>query len=129
MSQADSPRLQWRPPWRRRSAADIALVLQSTPLGLAFDLTGHGRQGSDLFKWVLAWLAAYLNRLSPLDRGADVTFFYVLSTHPLGMPTGGVSEHEGPIEVGFGSEPVGPADGRPVRLEDLLRLTLETFGG
>ncbi|MGH2733130.1 MAG: hypothetical protein ACRDJG_09385 [Actinomycetota bacterium] len=69
--------------------------------------------------WLANWLSQYVSKISEDVRQSDATFLYILATSPLSEADGRVQRNAGVIEIGHGTDPAGPPDGKNVSFLDL----------
>lgn len=67
--------------------------------------------GTKFASWVAEWLSVYVSNTSENVRQGDDSFIYILAASPLCEPDGSVRDDIGVIEIGHGSDPVGPPRG------------------
>jgi hypothetical protein len=103
--------------------ATASLVVASFAQGFEVSIAptrGIG-EGAELAPWVCEWLQMWLLTLSEESRtDNDHTFLYVLFD-PSGREPNGLVDGQGVLEMGYGSDPVGPPSGKSRSLEALVR--------
>ncbi|WP_322780143.1 hypothetical protein [Frankia sp. Cas4] len=88
-------------------------------------MTAQGPSVSRFSAWMARWLSAYLVEMPNSAGVAEVTFIYALAVSRLGDSNGRVSRDSGVIEIGGGSDPVGPPGGVEISFFDLAGKMIE----
>lgn len=112
--------IDWAPPTRLHERADVVILTTNRESGLELRINVRS-PAAGLLPYLSTWTAEYLQRLPDYERMSGVTFFYILAATPLGRADGLVGSSAGVIEVGYGTTPTGPADGREISLIALTR--------
>jgi len=121
---ADATPSKWLPPWRLKPQATLTAIATHTISGVTLYLEAQEPSAATTSSWLAKWLARYVSSASENVRQGEATFIYILVAFPLGEPDGGVRGDVGVIEIGHGTDPVGPPEGVTVSFADLaVRMT------
>src|SRR3954447_22963665 len=113
---ADMGPSSWSPPWRLKESSAWAVVATSTDRGVGLHVDVQDIAVTRISTWIVAWLSAYAAKSPNLVDHDEITFFYILGTSSLGVPDGMVQQDTGVLEVGFGTDPSGPPNGKEIPL-------------
>jgi hypothetical protein len=120
----------WRPPGEllSRDFGRFVVVSNGGRVSTVLELRAGIDRGA-VSVWLAGWLAAWGPRSRDWELSVEMTFAYLVLSHPPSSPPDGTVSERGPVrEFGYGTSPQAPEEWGVVTLRSLLADAMDELG-